>query len=168
AAVFVGTYVFVWTSTGVAVLVAYWILSRGLPDLATSGTLGPIGAGGVLIGAGVYQTTPLKQSCLRGCRSPFTFLSTQWRPGLRGAVRLGLAHAAYCVGCCWLLFGVLFAVGIMAIPWMAALSVLIFAEKTLPGRLGRGASWGIGISMAAVGAIFLAYPGAARWALGIP
>ncbi|MFI5414417.1 MAG: DUF2182 domain-containing protein [Candidatus Lutacidiplasmatales archaeon] len=165
--VFVATYVAVWTSVGAVVAVAYLLLAPRLAVLAGTGTLGVTVAGSVLIAAGVYQTTPLKQSCLRGCRSPISFLLTDWRPGARGAFRLGWRHAAYCVGCCWLLFAVLFAVGLMALPWMALIAVMIFVEKLVPGRTGFRVSATLGVSMAVVGVVFLAIPSWGAWALGL-
>jgi predicted metal-binding membrane protein len=91
--------------------------------------------------AGIYQLTPLKNACLRRCRSPAEFLSSHWRAGSAGAVRLGLHHGVYCVGCCWLLMTLLFAVGVMNLLWVAAIALFVMAEKLLPrgetiGRVG--------------------------------
>ena len=82
--------------------------------------------------AGLYQLTPFKDVCLSKCRTPISFIMTSWRDGRLGALRMGLLHGAYCLGCCWLLFVVLFPLGIMNIAAMAVLTVLVFAEKTLP------------------------------------
>jgi predicted metal-binding membrane protein len=166
--VFLATYVVVWTAVGIVVAIAYLLLAPELPVLVGTGTLGVTVAGSVLIAAGIYQTTPLKQSCLRGCRTPVSFLLTDWRPGFRGAVHLGLRHAAYCVGCCGLLFAVLFAVGIMALPWMALIALLIFVEKLLPGRTGFRVSVGLGGALAIVGVAFLVFPAWGAWATGLP
>lgn len=165
--VFLVTYAAVWTAVGVAVALLYLLLAPNLSVVVATGTLGVGIAGGVLIAAGVYQTTPLKQTCLRGCRTPVSFLMTDWRPGIKGAVRLGWKHAAYCVGCCWLLFAVLFAVGLMALPWMALIALMIFIEKLIPGRLGFGVSAGLGGALAIVGIVFLVVPSFGGWALGI-
>ncbi|MCI4334749.1 MAG: DUF2182 domain-containing protein [Thermoplasmata archaeon] len=164
---FLLTYVGVWTAIGVVIAAVYLLLAPGLSGLVGTGTLGVTVAGSVLIAAGIYQTTPLKQTCLRGCRSPLSFLLTDWRPGFKGAVRLGWRHAAYCVGCCWLLFGVLFAVGLMALPWMILIALMIFVEKLLPGRTGFWVSAGLGGAVAAVGIAFLVVPGWGAWALGL-
>ncbi|MFI5418680.1 MAG: DUF2182 domain-containing protein [Candidatus Lutacidiplasmatales archaeon] len=164
---FLGTYIAVWTAVGLGVALLYDLLPSAVPELTMSGTLGTTLAGAVLVVAGIYQTTPLKQVCLDGCRSPASFLKTDWRPGWTGAVRLGARHALYCVGCCWLLFAVLFAVGLMALPWMALLALLIFVEKLFPGRRGFVVSAGFGVAMAFVGVAFLAVPTFGRWALGI-
>ena len=89
-------------------------------------------AGGLLIAAGLYQFTPLKSACLAHCRSPAHWLSRHYRPGRTGALRMGLSHGAYCLGCCWLLMLLLFVVGVMNLAWIAALTLLVAAEKLLP------------------------------------
>ena len=82
--------------------------------------------------AGVYQLTPLKNVCLRRCRSPAEFLSSHWRRGSAGAFRMGVAHGLYCVGCCWLLMGLLFVVGVMNLLWVAAIAAFVLVEKLVP------------------------------------
>ncbi len=90
----------------------------------------------VLIAAGLYQWTAAKDACLAECRSPGAFLARHFRPGAAGALRLGLIHGAYCVGCCWLLMALLFAAGVMNLALVAALTLLVAAEKLLPyGRM---------------------------------
>lgn len=165
--VFLGTYVAVWTGVGLLVAVAYLLLAPRLPVLVGTGTLGVALAGAVLIISGIYQTTPLKQTCLQGCRTPVSFLLTEWRAGFAGAFRLGWKHAAYCVGCCWLLFAVLFAVGLMALPWMALIALMIFVEKLVPGRTGFRVSAAMGGALALVGVAFLVVPSFGGWALGL-
>ena len=86
----------------------------------------------VLVAAGAYQLSPLKGACLRQCRAPAQFLSRHWRAGARGAVRLGVLHGAYCVGCCWLLMALLFVGGVMNFAWIAALTLLVSVEKLVP------------------------------------
>jgi predicted metal-binding membrane protein len=86
----------------------------------------------LLIVAGLYQLSPLKAACLRQCRSPAAFLSRHWREGIGGAIRLGVLHGAYCVGCCWLLMTLLFVGGIMNFAWIAALTLIVGLEKLLP------------------------------------
>ena len=107
-------------------------------------------AAGLLVVVGIYQLTPLKDACLSRCRSPALFLSRHYRPGRIGAVRLGILHGAYCVGCCWLLMALLFVGGVMNLIWIAGLTLLVAAEKLLPGGdwLARFA----GIAMIAWGA----------------
>ncbi|MGZ2747832.1 DUF2182 domain-containing protein [Burkholderia stagnalis] len=93
----------------------------------------------VLATAGIYQLSPLKHACLAHCRSPVRFLTAHWRPGVAGSFMLGARHGLYCVGCCWLLMALLFVGGVMNLVWIAALSVVVFVEKVLPGgeRIGR-------------------------------
>jgi predicted metal-binding membrane protein len=104
----------------------------------------------LLIAVGGYQLSPLKSACLRQCRSPAVFLSRHWRPGVSGAVRLGLLHGAYCVGCCWLLMALLFVGGVMNFAWIGALTLLVGIEKLAPrgDLIGRAAgvaliAWGV-------------------------
>lgn len=108
----------------------------------------------ILIGAGLYQLSPLKQACLRHCRGPAHFISRHFRPGRAGALRMGLLHGAYCVGCCWLLMSLLFVGGVMNLAWIALLTLLVAMEKLLRfgpqiGRIG-------GVGLIAWGLIILA------------
>ena len=100
-------------------------LSMALESRAASSAL--------LIAAGAYQLSPLKDACLGRCRSPAEFITRHYRPGSWGAARLGLLHGAYCVGCCWLLMALLFVGGVMNLLWVAGLTLLVAAEKLLPG-----------------------------------
>jgi predicted metal-binding membrane protein len=108
----------------------------------------------LLIAAGIYQLTPLKNACLRNCRAPAHFLSSHWRTGNLGAFRMGLRLGAYCVGCCWILMGLLFVGGVMNLLWIAAIAIFVLLEKTIPfGDLsGRIA----GLAMILTGALSLA------------
>ena len=90
-------------------------------------------AGALLLVAGVFQWTPLKQACLAKCRSPLSFLMTEWREGRTGAFVMGLRHGAYCVACCWALMALLFVAGVMNLLWVGGLAVFVFAERVLPG-----------------------------------
>ena len=94
---------------------------------------------GLLILAGLYQLTPLKQACLRRCRSPLGFLMAEWRDGLRGALAMGLKHGLWCAGCCWALMLLLFVAGAMNPVWIAFLTVAVALEKwpRLPAWLTR-------------------------------
>jgi predicted metal-binding membrane protein len=94
--------------------------------------------GGVLILAGLYQLSPLKNICLSKCRAPLAFVLTSWRDGHRGALRMGLEHGLYCLGCCWLFFVIVFPLGMLNLAVLAAIVLIIFAEKSLPfGQLAR-------------------------------
>ncbi len=106
--------------------------------------------GVLLVTAGIYQLSPLKTACLGECRSPAQFISRQWRPGWPGALRLGLLHGAYCIGCCWALMLLLFVGGVMNLLWVVALAAIVAAEKLVPrgewlARLAGVAliAWGI-------------------------
>jgi predicted metal-binding membrane protein len=112
-------------------------------------------AGALLVVAGVYQLTPVKSACLRGCQSPLGFLLTHWRGGSLGPLRMGVLHGALCIGCCWALMGLMLVVGTMSLFWMAGLTVLILAEKLAVGLpwLWRGAG---GILVAAGTFLFVA------------
>ena len=107
---------------------AQWVLEgSGLLSQMMVGTSAALGAV-LLIAAGVWQLTPLKASCLRHCRSPFGFLSANWRPGARGALRMGLHHGAYCLGCCWFLMALLFVGGVMNLYWIIGLAVFVIRD----------------------------------------
>jgi len=102
-----------------------------------------------LLAAGAYQLTPLKRVCLRHCRSPFAFVAQHWQDGRLGALRMGLRHGGYCLGCCWALFAVLVAAGVMSLAWMLLLTLVVFAEKVLPR--GERSSKAVGIAFLALG-----------------
>ena len=109
-------------------------------------------AAALLVAAGIYQLSPLKDACLGRCRSPAQCISRYYRPGIWGAARLGLLHGAYCVGCCWLLMTLLFVGGVMNLAWVALLTLLVAAEKLLPGgqwiaRLAGVALIGWGVAL---------------------
>ena len=110
---------------------------------------GPYFAGTVLIGAALYQLSPLKHACLKGCRSPLSFFARYWREGDLGSIAMGFRHGLVCVGCCWALMGLMFAVGAMSLSWMALLTLLMFAEKMLPK--GRKLTTPIAIFLGAMG-----------------
>jgi len=97
----------------------------------------PVVGAALLLIAGIYQLTPMKQACLRTCQSPLGFLMSRWRTGLSGAFRMGLGHGALCVGCCWALMLLLFVGGVMNLAVIAALTALVAFEKLTPfGALG--------------------------------
>jgi predicted metal-binding membrane protein len=143
SAFLVSGYLLAWTAVG---LPAY-ALDMRLPDPHDAVVAA------VLAATGVYQVTPLKGACLRQCRSPLAFLLTHWRTGRFGALRVGIEHGAYCVGCCWALMVVLVVAGSMGLVWVAAIAAAVAAEKLLPagqliGRLGGLALVAAGIAVA--------------------
>ena len=133
-AIFVAGYLVVWSACSALLAAAQWQLHR-LALLSSSMTsTSAIFAGVLLVAAGVFQFTPLKRACLARCRSPFEFIMTRWREGRAGALRMGLEHGAFCAGCCWALMLLLFALGVMNLLWVAALTALVCIEKMLPAR----------------------------------
>jgi predicted metal-binding membrane protein len=134
-AIFVGAYFVVWTAFAVVALLAdaaLHALAHAVPWLAAHETA--IG-GAVLAGAGAFQFSAYKYRCLDACRNPLHFLWRYYERGLGGSWRLGLRHAAFCLGCCWALMLVMFAVGVGSLVWMVALSGVMLVEKT--GAWGR-------------------------------
>jgi predicted metal-binding membrane protein len=148
-AFFVGGYLVVWAAAG---LVGYGIYRLGEAAAGNAFSWDSGGrylAGGIVLAAAVYQLTPLKDVCLRHCRSPMMFLISHWRPGRLGGLRMGVVHGGWCIGCCWALMAALFALGVMSLGWMALIAALIAAEKLLPWR--ALASGGTAILLLALG-----------------
>ena len=131
-AAFTGGYLVVWTVFSAAATAAQWALEQvtllSPMMVSTSAYLG----GGLLVAAGIYQMTPLKEVCLQHCRSPIHFITEHWRNGTGGAFRMGLDHGLYCVGCCWVLMALLFVGGVMNLLWIAALAGFVLVEKVVP------------------------------------
>jgi predicted metal-binding membrane protein len=153
AAWFVLGYLVAWSVFSIAAAALQVILVHaGL--LNTMGeSLSRTLSGALFLGAGIYQWTPFKDVCLSKCRSPEGFVLTEWRDGHAGAVVMGLRHGLFCVGCCWALMLLLFAVAVMNLVWVAALTALVMAEKLLPG--GRVLRHAIGAGLVVAGAWFL-------------
>ena len=129
-------YLLLWTAAGLVPL-AVFAWSRGMVAGMGSSPLGAPALGAVLVGAGLYQPSPWKGACLRACRSPLGFVvGHDFDKGAVGGLVAGAAHGAFCLGCCWALMAVLTVVGLMSLPWMAALAVLILAEKNWSHGLG--------------------------------
>lgn len=157
--VFFAAYLVVWLAfaavalvfdAGIHALVGRWAWLAQRPELILAGALGL---------AGLYQFTPLKDACLRACRSPFATVVIGYRRGIGGAWRLGLHHGVSCLGCCWALMLVMFATGVGSLLWMLALGALMTAEKTLPG----GRRWVVPIGVGFVAAaILVSLPGISR------
>jgi predicted metal-binding membrane protein len=129
---FVLSYLAVWTVYGLVAYGLYRLVVHFGSDFLAWDRGGPYVAGAAIGIAGIYELTPLKSVCLRHCRSPLSFVLGGWREGRLGAVRMGIQHGDYCVGCCWGLMVVLFALGVMSLTWMAVVAGLIFAQKILP------------------------------------
>ena len=148
-AIFVGGYLVSWAAAG---LLGYTIFegvrSLDLGWLAWD-EAGSYVAGGVIVGAAIYQLTPLKDVCLRHCRNPLMFIATHWRAGRMGALQMGIEHGGFCVGCCWMLMAALFALGVMSLGWMALIAAFIAIEKLLPWK--AIANRGIAVALIVLG-----------------
>ncbi len=146
---FLAGYLLAWAGFSAVATFAQWGLERsGLispMNMATGTALG----GGVLVAAGLYQLSPLKQACLGKCRNPILFLTQRWRPGPFGALRLGMEHGAWCLGCCWFLMALLFVGGVMNVMWIAGLAAYVFVEKLTPH--GHWLSYATGVALVAAG-----------------
>ena len=131
--IFCLSYLAVWTLYGLTAYGLYRLIVHFDFGFLEWDSGGRYVAGVAIAAAGLYELTPLKSVCLRHCRTPLHFVMGHWREGRLGAVRMGVEHGAYCVGCCWGLMIVLFALGVMSLTWMAVVAVLILAQKLLPG-----------------------------------
>jgi predicted metal-binding membrane protein len=155
-ALFTAGYLLAWGGFSIAATLVQWMLELAslLAPMAMK-TTSPLLGGVLFIAAGLYQFTPLKRVCLTSCRSPFDFVINHWRDGAGGALRMGIAHGLYCLGCCWILMVLLFAVGAMNLVWVAALAAVVLIEKLFPagdwiGRIGGLLliAWGVRLLIA--------------------
>ena len=162
--VFAAGYLLVWVAIGglVYALVQFVSDLAGRLGASERETWAPVALGLTLVLAGLYQFTPLKRVCLRHCRSPFGFLAAHWREGYVGALRMGVWHGAYCVGCCWALFAVLVAAGVMSLAWMLLLTLVVFAEKVVPH--GRRTAGVVGLLLVVLGVLVAAGATGLPWA----
>jgi predicted metal-binding membrane protein len=146
---FAAGYLLVWTAFSAAAALAQWALHQAAmlsPMMTTSSVrLG----GTILIAAGIYQLTPFKGACLTHCRTPLGFVMSHWRDGTAGALRMGIVHGVYCLGCCWALMCVLFVVGVMNLLWVAAIAIFVLVEKVAPA--GAIVARVAGVAMIAIG-----------------
>ena len=155
-AVFVAGYLLSWTVFG---LLAYALVDviRSLDvDAFSWDRGGPYLAGGVIVAAAIYQLTPLKDVCLSHCRGPLDFILGHFRPGYGGALRTGVEHGGWCVGCCWALMAALFAVGVMSVGWMVFVAAMIATEKMLPWK--AVANRGIAVVLVVLGLSVALWP----------
>jgi predicted metal-binding membrane protein len=154
--VFVAGYLAAWTVYGLAAYGLYRLIVAADFGFLDWGEQGPVVAGLVLVAAGLYELTPLKSVCLKHCRTPLHFLLHGWREGWLGAFRMGVEHGAFCIGCCFGLMLILFALGVMSILWMAILAAIIFLQKVLP--FGRWLTWALAVAFVASGIWVAAAP----------
>jgi predicted metal-binding membrane protein len=152
--VFLGGYLLAWSGFAAVAAGAQWLLFRAALLDGRSLSIPPWAGGAVLVVAAIFQLSPIKDTCLAHCRAPVGYFMTEWRDGRLGALRMGLRHGIYCIGCCWLLMAVLFAVGIMNLVWGAVITAFVVAEKALPWR--RVIVWSGGAVCLAGAAVLLA------------
>jgi predicted metal-binding membrane protein len=153
AAILLLGYLLIWTGFSVLATLAQWRLHRAAllsPMMVSTSSV----LGGLLLGAaGVFQFTPLKRACLVRCRSPLSFLMSEWRDGGWGTLVMGLKHGAYCIGCCWMLMALLFVAGVMNLLWVGAISVFVLVEKVAPKGEGLGRIAGAALIVAGMALI---------------
>jgi predicted metal-binding membrane protein len=153
-ALFASAYVAVWAFFSLlAALLQAALVSAGAASAMELALGDRRIAGALLLLVGLYQLSPLKRSCLGTCRSPLDFVMRLWRPGAAGAIRLGVTHGLYCLGCCWALMLLLFVGGVMNLAWIAALALLVAAEKLAPARLRLSLFLGALLAVAGVAMI---------------
>lgn len=145
-------YLLVWSVFSLAAVLAQWGLHEAALLSPMMVSQSEALSGGLLVVAGIYQWTPIKNSCLAHCRSPFDFFLTDWREGRLGALVMGMRHGAFCVGCCWPLMALLFVAGVMTLWWVAALTAVVLVEKVAPAgpTVGRAlgtllGAWGLAV-----------------------
>jgi predicted metal-binding membrane protein len=153
--IFILGYLAVWTAFSALATLAEWGLHQAALLSTTMTATSPALNGGLLIAAGIFQWTPVKRTCLTGCRSPLSFLMSEWRDGTAGAFLMGLRHGAYCVGCCWFLMALLFVAGVMNLLWVAVIALFVLAEKIVPkGELLARVA---GVALVIAGAAMMAH-----------
>jgi predicted metal-binding membrane protein len=158
-AIFTAGYLVTWTLAGLL----GWSLAVAARD---SGAISWDGGGryvvaAILVAAAAYQLTPLKDRCLTHCRSPVAFVLNHWRAGRAGALRMGIEHGGWCVGCCWALMVSLFALGVMSLAWTIVVALLIAGEKLLPWK--TAANRGIALLLLVLGIAVAVDPGSVPW-----
>jgi predicted metal-binding membrane protein len=136
--IFAIAYLVIWTTFSAGATALQW-------GLQTAGLITPTMAsssiwltGLLLLVAGAVQFTPLKEVCLRHCRTPMGFLLTEWRDGAAGAWHIGVKHGLFCLGCCWALMSLLFVAGVMNLAWVVALTAAVVIEKLHPAGVNIG------------------------------
>ncbi|HEY0681985.1 MAG TPA: DUF2182 domain-containing protein [Steroidobacter sp.] len=142
---FAAGYLLAWFGFSAGATLLQWGLAETALLSPMMVSVSPWLGGAILIVAGLYQWTPLKYACLRQCRSPVAFLVENWRPGLPGALRIGLRHGLYCVGCCWALMLLLFVGGVMSLFWIGAITAFVLMEKLAPRGVQGGRLSGVAL-----------------------
>jgi predicted metal-binding membrane protein len=153
-------YTVVWLGFAVAATAAQLALTRATLLDASLASASGLFSGAIFISAGVYQFSALKHACLTQCRNPFQFFFTNWATTPRGVFKLGLRQGLYCLGCCWAMMLVMFAVGVMNVIWMAALGIVMTLEKI---GTGKRFTYATGVGLIAIGVAFIVTALAAHW-----
>ena len=153
-------YTAVWFGFAIAATFAQLALTRAALLDANLAAASGLFSGAIFIGAGVYQFSALKHACLTQCRNPFQFFFPRWATTPRGVFKLGLRQGLFCLGCCWAMMLVMFAVGVMNVIWMAALGVVMTLEKI---GSGKRFTYAVGVGLIAIGLAFIATSVAAHW-----
>lgn len=143
--VFLMGYLVTWTGFSLLLAFAQWGLHAAALLSPMMVSTSSVLSGCLLLGAGLFQWTRLKHACLSRCASPMGFLTAAWEEGTWGALRMGVKHGSYCIGCCWLLMLLLFATGVMNLLWVAVIAAFVLVEKVMPGSkwVSRGAGLGL-------------------------
>jgi predicted metal-binding membrane protein len=144
-ALFIGSYLLLWIVFGAVAFLLGALVESQASRSEWFAMNWARGGGALIVLAGVYQLTPLKDACLGHCRTPLAFVMSHWRDGRRGAIRMGLVHGLYCVGCCWLFFLILVPLGVMNVAAMVAIALLVFVEKVMPWGKGVGRIAALGL-----------------------
>jgi predicted metal-binding membrane protein len=131
-AVFVAGYAIIWTGFAAAAAALQLLLSDRIALSMMMAVTSAVIGGVLLIAAGLFQLSPLKAACLRKCQAPLMFFARNWKRGYLGALHMGLSHGLYCLGCCWVLMGLLFYGGVMELRWIVGLALYVAAEKLIP------------------------------------
>ncbi len=153
---FTSGYFLTWSAAGVLAYGVSGLLGSIAGEQLAWDRSGRWVAAAILFAAALYEVTPLKDICLRKCQSPLGFLLGSWRGGLSGALRMGVKHGAWCVGCCWALMAALFALGVMSLAGMGFIAALIAAEKLLPWH--RTVTYGTAVILGVLGVLVVVAP----------
>ena len=143
--VFLMGYLTVWFAFAALATGIQWGLHQAALLSTMMGSATPVIGGVILLVAGAFQWTSIKNVCLKQCRTPMAFIMTEWRDGTRGALIMGMSHGRFCLGCCWFLMGLMFVAGVMNILWMAVVALYILAEKVTPAGHSVGRVVGVGL-----------------------
>ena len=152
---FVSGYLLIWFIFSLIAVIAHWQLEQMGILTSMMQNSSKTMAAGLLIAAGIWQFTPIKQACLKYCRSPVIFLTQYRRPGNKGALLMGMHHGVFCLGCCWFLMCLIFVICIMNVYWLIGLTVFVLIEKTFAHGPLFGQIAGLGFILS--GAVLLIF-----------